>query len=363
MRNPFSLLCSVLMLGAAAQAAAAVDDLRLRIEPLPVSSKPALSDFKTRAHIVAHPDWYCWCPSVIRADDGAYHMFHTRWPKRIGFLSWLTHSQVVHEVAPRPEGPYREVGVAITDSGPQRDGWFTAHNSKIKRFEGAWYLYFCQTRGTNITDEKRVEIAQTGYKHPKWQEELRPNQRTFVAMSDSLRGPWDISEGPIIQPAKTITTLTVNPAVCRGPDGKYFMIVKGDKPNETRFVRNQALATAAHPEGPWTIRDQAVIDDLDTEDASIWYDTARQRFYAVFHAHTFIGMMTSADGYHWEKAAQYRLSPKRIPFEDGSSWAPERMERPFVLTDGSGQAQMLFVACKRGDTAVVVALKLTPAKA
>jgi alpha-L-fucosidase len=337
----------------------AKDSLRLDIEPLPAPSKASLDDSRTRPHIVAHPDWYNWCPSVIRTNDGAYHMFHTRWPKRIGFLSWLTHSEIVHEVADRPEGPYREVGVVLNDTGPGRSGWFTAHNSKIKHFEGKWYLYFCQTRGTDITDAKRVEIAQKGYKHPKWKDELRPNQRTFLATAESLEGPWTVSDEPIIEPAKTITTLTVNPAVCRGPDGTYFMIVKGDKPGEKRFIRNQALATAPKPEGPWTIQEKPVIDDLDTEDASIWYDTTRNRFYVVFHAHSFIGMMTSADGYTWEKAAQYRLISKHIPFDDGSSWEPDRMERPFVLTDEKGRARMLFVACKRGDMAVIVALPLT----
>ena len=94
----------------------------------------------------------------------------------------------------------------------------------------------------------------------------------------------------------------------------------------------------------------------------MWYDETRKRFYAVFHAHTYIGMMTSEDGLNWQKAKQYKLSGKGIPFDDGTTWKPQRMERPFVLTDEKGQPLILFVACKRGNMAVNIALKLKPAE-
>ena len=337
---------------------AAPDDLNLRILPIPAESKKSLNDETNRAFITAKKDWFTWCPSVIKDKDGKYHMFHTRWPKSIGFCSWLTHSIIVHEIADKPEGPYKEVSIAIPDTGKDRNNWFTAHNSKIKFFEGKYYLYFIQTRGTNINDKVREEIARTGYSHPRWNTEIRPNQRTFVARSSSINGPWKISIKPIVEPAKTISVLTVNPAVCRGPDGTYFMIVKGDKPEAKGFVRNQALATSPRPEGPWTIQDKPVIDNLDTEDCSMWYDSVRKRFYAVFHAHTFIGMMTSEDGLKWEKASQYKLCAKEIPFDDGTNWNPERMERPFILTDEQGQPLMLFVGCKKGNMTVNIALKL-----
>ncbi len=343
---------------------AAPDTLRLNIGPLPAESKATFEDLRSRPYITAYPDWYTWCPSVHKGADGKYHMFHTRWPKAIGFLSWLTHSEIVHAVADKPEGPYAEVAVAIPATGEGRGGWFTAHNSKIKKFGDTYYLYFVQTRGDSFAEDgeaKRVQMAKTGYGHPLWRKEARPNQRTFVASSKSLDGPWTISKEPIIQPAKTITTLSVNPAVCQGPDGTYFMIIKGDKPGG-RGARNQALATAPSPEGPWTIQDKPVIDNLDTEDVSMWYDQPRKRFYAVFHSHTFIGMMTSTDGFNWEKAAQYKLSPKGIPFDDGTIWQPQRMERPFVLTDERGRPQLLFVACKKGNMVVNIALPLSAAK-
>ncbi|MBT7093458.1 MAG: hypothetical protein HN936_09440, partial [Bacteroidetes bacterium] len=72
------------------------------------------------------------------------------------------------------------------------------------------------------------------YSHPNWAI-LRPNQRTGVAVSSSLSGPWTRMEQPLIEPSGPITTLTVNPAITQGKDGKYYLVVKGDKPNEERL--------------------------------------------------------------------------------------------------------------------------------
>lgn len=51
---------------------------------------------------------------------------------------------------------------------------------------------------------------------------------------------------------------------------------------------------------------------MDTEDMSIWYDKERQRFYGVFHAHTFIGLVTSEDGIDWKKSNEYVLKLKSL---------------------------------------------------
>jgi alpha-L-fucosidase len=325
--------------------------------PLPAAARVLIETQQNGRYVVAEADWFTWCPSVLRAPDGKYHMFHSRWPKRIGFAAWLPISEVVHRVADRPEGPYRFLSVAIPAKGPGRGEWFTAHNPKITRFDGKYYLYFAQTRG-GLSDAEREELGRVGGKHPRWME-IRNQQRTFVAVSRSLDGPWAISKDPIVEPARTIERITVNPAVDRGPDGTYVMIVKGDKPGEKRFIRNQAVATAPRPEGPWTIQPKAAIEDLDTEDVSLWYARAWGRFFAVFHAHTFIGMIESANGLDWHRSTPFELTRRVVAFEGGGSWEPERMERPFVLTDAAGRPQILYVACKKGEHSVDLALPLT----
>lgn len=323
------------------------DSLKLKVLPIPVSSKKSLKDMKNRPHVIISEDWFNWGGNGMKGKDNEYYIFNSRFPKSIGFYSWISHSEIVYRLSKSPVGPFEFKNTALHSSGKNRKGWFTAHNPKIKKFGDTYYLYFIQTKikdvfqkDTNF-EEIRKKVSSVGNK--SFRPKARSNQRIFAATSSSINGPWKISEKPIIEPAKVITTLTVNPAVAEGPDGKYYMILKGDKPNSRQ--RNQALAIAPTPLGPWVIQDKPVIDNMDTEDASIWYDKIRNRFYAVFHAHRYIGMITSKDGINWKKACQYKiLSNKKIPFDDGSILKFPRLERPFMLTDENGTPEALYVS-------------------
>ena len=333
-----------------------LDDLNPTVEPLPAATRLSLDDKIPRAHILVDPEWYTWGGSVIEGDDGDFHLFYSRWPKKYGFLAWLTHSEVAHAVASRVEGPYRYVETALECRGP--NGWdeVTAHNPKIKKFDDCFYIYFCATRGA-YSEEELIETARVGYGHANWKV-LRNNQRTGVAVAESLNGPWKRSDRPIVEPAGPITTITVNPAVTRGPDGLYLMIVKGDKPREKRFIRNQALAVAEQPVGPFEVQPDPVIDTFDSEDCSIWYDGTGCRFYAVYHAHNHIGLLTSADGRTWRAARHHPIMTKQIGFDDQSVFKPDRLERPFVFTDREGRARMLFLAARTGSESVNLALPI-----
>lgn len=308
----------------------------------------------TAQNIFKTEGYYNWGGSIIKGDDGKYHLFYSRWKKEYKFTGWLTHSEIAHAVSDHPAGPWRYKETVLEGRGHGHWDAITAHNPKIKYFEGKYYLYYISTNlgDEDFTDVELIEIAHTGYSHPKWKI-LRPNQRTGVAVAISLNGPWTRMKHPLIEPSGPITTLTVNPAITQGKDGKYYLIVKGDKPNETRFIRNQAVAISDSPTGPFEMQEQPVINDLDTEDMSMWYDSSWDCFYGVFHAHSFIGMVSSPDGIHWKKATEYALMPKELHLEDGSDIHPDRMERPFVYVEDE-EPKVLSLAVKKGDEAYLV---------
>lgn len=355
MKHTFKAAVTHLLVYTLELSAVEPDNLQLKVMPLPAATKDFLQEMKSGPYITADKDWYYWCPSVLKAADGKYHMFHTRWPRAIGFHSWRSLSEIVHQVADKPEGPFKEVGVAIPYTSEGRGEWFNAHNSKIKYFNDKYYLFFIQAKamGKDVIDHNQLE--QMTRDKDRRLAKSRNTQRTFLARSDSIDGPWKITQEPLIEPVKPLGNMTVNPAICRGPDGRYFMILKGDLQGGGRA---QALAIATQPEGPWALaHDESIVEDKHTEDASIWYDSTRERFYAVLHTHSgSIIMITSTDGIKWDKAKQYNLTPKTIIFDDGTSVKPGRMERPFMLTDEKGIPQMLYCACKIGDISVNIAL-------
>ena len=257
----------------------------------------------TTDNIFSDPDYYNWGSSIIRDEQGLYHLFYARWRRDLTFTGWLTHSEIAHAVSEHAWGPWKYKETVLNGRGGDHWDAITAHNPKIKYFEGKYYLYYIGTHLAGVTEGDLVETARTGYIHKNWWP-LRENQRTGVAVAESLNGPWMRQDQPLIEPSGPITTLTVNPAITQGPDSKYYLIVKGDKPNETRFIRDQAIAISNHPDGPFVMQPKPVIEDLDTEDMSLWYDAEQQRFYAIFHAQNFLGMMASTDGINWKKATE-----------------------------------------------------------
>ena len=298
--------------------------------------------------------YYNWGSSIIKGDDGKYHLFYSRWKKEHKFTGWLTHSEIAHAVSKSPSGPWKYVETVLRGRGKGHWDAITAHNPKIKYFDDKYYLYYISTNlgDKDYTEQDLIKTGQTGYTHPNWKI-LRPNQRTGVAVSSSIKGPWKRMDQPLLEPSGPITTLTVNPAIDRGKDGKYYLIVKGDKPNEKRFIRNQAIAISDFPTGPFKIQPKPVIDYLDTEDVSMWYDHNRDYFYGVFHAHDFIGMVSSTDGINWKKATEYILMSKSVPMHDGSSLKPERLERPFVYVEDD-EPRVLSLAVKKSDESYIV---------
>ncbi|EAZ80487.1 glycoside hydrolase family protein [Algoriphagus machipongonensis] len=328
----------------------AQDNLKIsdKIQPISESS------------IFNSPDFFNWGGSIIKGEDNKYHLFYSRWPKSTNFTGWLLYSEIAHAVSDTPSGPWKYKETALSARGKGYWDAITAHNPKIKYFEGKYYLYYISTNlGDNLdyNDANLLETATTGYSHPNWKI-LRPNQRTGVAVAESLNGPWTRKDEPLIEPSGPITTLTVNPAIDQGKDGKYYLIVKGDKPNETKFIRNQAMAIGDRPDGPFVIQSQPVIDFMDTEDMSLWFDKDRNYFYAVFHAHQMIGMMSSEDGLHWEKATEFQIMEKMIKMKDGRLIKPDRLERPFVFIE-NGEVKVLGLAGKIGDDSFIYTIPLS----
>ncbi|MCL6296152.1 alpha-L-fucosidase [Jejuia spongiicola] len=333
------VLIQVLLFSFCINAQEKTDDLRLYDKFEPIATE---NIFKTEGY-------YNWGTSIIKGKDGKYHMFYSRWKKEYGFYGWLTHSEIAHATSKNPSGPWKYKKTALEGAGKNRWDAITAHNPKIKYFEGKYYLYYISTNlgDKAYLEEDLIETAKTGYSHPNWKI-LRPNQRTGVAVSNSINGPWQRMQQPLIEPSGPITTLTVNPAIDKGKDGKYYLVIKGDKPNEKRFIRNQAVAISETPAGPFIIQEKPVIDYIDTEDMSIWHDETRNRFYGVFHTHGFIGMVTSEDGINWKKSNEYVLMRKEVRMKDGSVLIPDRLERPFIYHE-NGKPKVLSLAVKKDN--------------
>ena len=87
--------------------------------------------------------YWAWGSSVVKGDDGKYHMFVSRFPKSLPFHpGWMVASEIVHAVSEVPQGPYRFSEVALPARGAQYWDGRSTHNPRILRQNGKYYLIY-----------------------------------------------------------------------------------------------------------------------------------------------------------------------------------------------------------------------------
>ncbi|QQL45503.1 glycoside hydrolase family protein [Sulfuriroseicoccus oceanibius] len=306
----------------------------------------------TEANHFRDPDWYQWGGSILRGEDGGYWLFYSRWPKSHGFYAWLTDSEVAVARSDSPAGPWKYQYTALKGRGGAHWDAVTAHNPKIKHFDGRYYLYYISTVG-DYSDDERKKIAKTGYSHPAWSK-LRNAQRTGVAVADSPAGPWKRADSPIFEPTPPLHTIVVNPAIVQRKQGDYLLMVKGDREPRRGSPRIQAVAISDSPVGPFAVQPEPAIRDFDTEDASLWYDSKLDEYRAIYHAHSHYGVITSKDGVTWKGSKHAVYHPKRFRWEDGSVFTAHRIERPFIHLGEDGEPAVFLTSYfKAGHSAIL----------
>jgi len=277
------------------------------------------------------PDHDVWDGPVCDFGDGKYYMVYSRWPKCAKEIGWLTDSEIAIAVSDRPTGPYRHVKVLLGGAGPGHWDELMAHNPKLERFGDKYYLYYNSSR----------QGPTRGH--------IRDSQRIGVAVADSVLGAYRRSERPLIEPVPPAYNVSVDSGITETPNGKFLMIFKADikpkRPTDPIPQRIQALAIADAPDGPFRVLPDPAFDDFDTEDASIWYDRQRKRFYAIFHAYKYIGLITSEDGRDWRKAVHHVvIAGNTIRRADGTFLqTKEPLQRPYVFFK-NGQARILTLS-------------------
>jgi len=347
------------------EAEQSTDDLNLAAMIQPVSEE----------NILYQPDFYNWGSSIIRGEDGKYHLFYAQMTKELGFYSWMTDGLVSRAVSDHPAGPYQYVETVLEGRGQPHWDAHTAHNPRIKKFGDQFYLYYISTNPEGKTlDEQEMNLARRLYSTEgltkqekaelkqavqRLRKPFQMNQRIGVAIADSLSGPWERLDQPIVEPSGPIHLMTCNPAVVERPEGGYLMFVRGIQPNVEKFTRSSVIALSDSPTGPWEIQEKAAVADLNSEDPAVWYDPRRQRYYAIYHAFGYMGLITSTDGLNWQPAKHYKVLEKTIYKTDGTPLEAARLERPYIyVEDGIPKVMTVAVREKSGESySVFIPLK------
>ncbi len=310
------------------------------------------------------PDYWIWCGSAIRGEDGRYHLFASRWPKRLSFLNWATNSEVVRAVADRPEGPYRFEEVVLGPTNPERWDGRIAHNPTIRFHEGKFILVY-----TGSTYRGPSPDGTGNWLTEQWTEAWE-GKRPGMAVSDSVFGPWKRRERPLLEtrPGKWDAIITSNPAIAIAGDGSALLIYKS---TETRHPLGQfpgrfrlGAARATH----WTADFERIGDtpitfggslDHHIEDPFIWWNGSRYEMVVKDMAGEICGEAqagihaVSEDGFAWALGPRAKAYSRTIAWDDGSSTTLAKLERPQILLE-DGEPTHLFAATLEKDDAGTV---------
>ena len=312
------------------------------IQPVPINS------------ILSEEGYFVWGGSVVKGDDGLYHMFYARWKEEYGFNAWVTHSEIAHATSENPGGPFKFVDISLKPRGPQFWDGLTTHNPTVHKFDEKYYLYYMGTTGDGKV------MPDLNFVH-------RNNQRIGVVWADDPNGPWHRNDKPLIDVSpdeKADEALMVsNPSITKMKDGKFLMVYKAvAKHNKMPFggpVTHQA-AISESPIGPFSKHNNRIFykkgERFPAEDPFVWYQRSDNIYYGIvkdmhgtFTKHgVSLAFFKSKDGLNWEPSENPLASKLEIKWEDGTIEKVARLERAQILFE-DGQPVMLYCASTKSD--------------
>jgi hypothetical protein len=310
-----------------------------------------LSDFEKRLQPVGRAlefeDYYVWCNSPIEGPDGKIHVLFSRWPKSKKMSGWINSSEIAHAVADQPEGPYTYISTILVPRGGDYWDATTCHNPSIHYVDGKYALFFMGNSNGKM-NTKRIGLA----------------------TSDSLYGPWDRPDTPLLFPGEKGSWddyITTNPSFLKHPNGEYWLYYKSldsdgyENPKfDIRGNRKYGLAISKSLYGPYEKFEGNPIVDFSNEgankqceDAFVWYEN--KKFRMLTRDLGYFGMddglyMDSLDGKHWSKPLiAYQPLNKYIVQPDAPKHLSRygRLERPQLLFQ-KGRPTYLFAASQGG---------------
>ena len=302
--------------------------------------------------------YWVWGSSVIKGNDGKYHMFVSRFPKSLPFHpGWMVASEIVHAISDTPEGPYKFSDIALPARGAQYWDGRSTHNPRILEYQNKYYLIYMGSTHpfANPTyDQLTLDSP--------WCTVGRSNKRIGLAIADSPYGPWKRFDEPILKtkPNTFYSFLVSNPSPIIQEDGSVMMIFKGRTYVGDDKFSDMALGMAYAPsiEGPYTVLNNGqpifqVDGQGEAEDPFLWKDS--RGYHAIFKDHVakFTGekgggvMAHSSNGIQWTIDKDPKAYSRTVEWEDGKVEMQGQLERPFLLFE-NGKATHAFFASMNG---------------
>lgn len=293
------------------------------------------------------PDHWTWDGSIIQGEDGRWHMFASRWPKKYPMHpGWLFLSEIVRASAATPEGPYAFEEVVLERRDPcYFDGCMT-HNPSIRKCGDLYLLFYIGVSyGVEFPEDPADAPREDIHTTDRWCREVWLRKRAGMAWSRSVFGPWNRFDEPILKPrpGKWDRGTTSNPSPFVMPDGSIYLAYKSSySPRGTGLAPfNVGIARAESWDSPFErISDKPALKlshpDSFIEDPFLWH--AEGRFHLLVKDLTGhecgtrgVGLYASSkDAIHWEWGDPKVAYTRDMKWQDGEETIGQ-VERPQLV--------------------------------
>ena len=293
------------------------------------------------------PQWLYWDGTILRAQDGKYHLLGSRWAASLGLNGGWHGSDAFHAVSESsPLGPFMDKGLAYTN-GPDSADRSKGHNVAAARLPDGTYCLFVS--------------------------EIVP---FTIFTSPSLDGPWtnkghasiDKNGVQISIPAPGDQNLESNVSLVVRPDGNFEIIqrhgiialsttgllgpYKVQKPTTTYAATEAVPATipSIFPNRKKHLDTQAPQTPESTyvfaEDPLIWYSGGQYHVVYNYPDDLVAYHLTSPDGIHdWtDRGLAYdpRMAKQLFSTTDGAVVSWTKIERPNIIVDNGHITHFTF---------------------
>jgi len=241
--------------------------------------------------------WNYWDGQIIKAPDGKYHLFASRWNQARGHGGWFG-SQAVHAVSDHLMGPYVDKGLCWPDDAGGR-----GHNvGALTLPDGSYAVYVSETRPCE------------------------------VYVSKSLDGPWE-HHGTITVEGDPRWHAS-NVSLMARPDGKFEFTERDGR----IFISDKGILGPYQPQGDSVF--PKGIPNL--EDPCIWYSGGLYHITVNSWSTRKAYHLTSADGIHdWtNRGVAYDPREAIVRYADGTVNHWNKVERPSVYIENGHVAAM-----------------------
>jgi hypothetical protein len=268
--------------------------------------------------------------------DGIYHLFYDGAEPGVGWLACLaTSTDMKNWQRHGPVFSYGEPGTP--DSHTATSPWFIHE-------DGLWHAFYV---GCSKTTPPPDCIPHAPYV-------------TCKAEAENLRGPWKKRYDVVAVTAEpgTYRGETASPGFLFRHDGQlrmFFSSAEGEvSDTAVKIKRTLGMASAPHPDGPWTVPDQPILPiEEQIENSSLYYEPSNQTWF-LFTNHIGIndqgGEYTDAIWVYWSKDPLKWNAEDKAVVLDGKNctWSKNCLGMPSVLPVGDRLA--IFYDAPGGDS-------------